>query len=138
MIPELDLLPYDLAGNWRIWDGRIDMGCYEFGSEPWVTNDDPIIPAVENVISATNYPNPFNPSTTIAFSLPVAGIATLEIYNLKGQKVRQLLNSTLPSGSHKAVWDGINDLGQPVSSGIYFFRVCCNKQAFTGKMILAK
>ena len=134
----LQLLPFDLAGNWRIWDGRIDMGCYEFGSEPWVTNDDPIIPAVENVISATNYPNPFNPSTTIAFSLPVAGIATLEIYNLKGQKVRQLLNSTLPSGSHKAVWDGINDLGQPVSSGIYFFRVCCNKQAFTGKMILAK
>ncbi|MDD4309130.1 MAG: T9SS type A sorting domain-containing protein [Candidatus Cloacimonetes bacterium] len=137
-ISALQLLPYDLAGNWRIWNNRIDMGCYEYGSVPWVDNDDPFIPAVENVISATNYPNPFNPSTTIAFSLPVAGIATLEIYNLKGQKVRQLLNSTLPSGSHKAVWDGINDLGNPVSSGIYFYRVNCNKQAFTGKMILAK
>ncbi|MDD4308983.1 MAG: T9SS type A sorting domain-containing protein [Candidatus Cloacimonetes bacterium] len=134
----LELLPFDLAGNWRVWDGRIDMGCYEYGSVPWVDNDDPFIPAVENVISATNYPNPFNPSTTIDFSLPVAGIATLEIYNLKGQKVRQLLNSPLPSGSHKAVWDGINDFGQPVSSGIYFYRVNCNKQAFTGKMILAK
>ncbi|MDD4308981.1 MAG: T9SS type A sorting domain-containing protein [Candidatus Cloacimonetes bacterium] len=134
----LNLPPYDLAGNWRIWNGRIDIGCFEYGSEPWVTNDDPISPALANVINATNYPNPFNPSTTIDFSLPLAGVATLEIYNLKGQKVRQLLNSNLPSGSHKAVWDGINDFGQPVSSGIYFYRVNCNKQAFTGKMILAK
>jgi len=137
-ISALQLLPYDLAGNWRVWDGRIDMGCYEYGSVPWVTNDDPIIPAVENVISATNYPNPFNPSTTIAFSLPKAGIATVEIYNLKGQKVRSLLNAKLPSGDHKAVWDGSNDNNQPVSSGIYFYRVCCADQAFTGKMILAK
>jgi hypothetical protein len=137
-ISALQLLPYDLAGNWRVWDGRIDMGCYEYGSVPWVTNDDPTIPAVENVISATNYPNPFNPSTTIAFSLPKAGIATVEIYNLKGQKVRSLLNAKLPSGDHKAVWDGSNDNNQPVSSGIYFYRVCCADQAYTGKMILAK
>jgi len=137
-ITELNLLPYDLAGNWRVWDGRIDMGCYEYGSLPWVTNDDPIIPAVENVISATNYPNPFNPSTTIAFSLPLAGIATVEIYNLKGQKVRSLLHARLPSGDHKAIWDGSNDNNQPVSSGIYFYRINSGKQSRTGKMILAK
>ncbi len=137
-ISTLQPLPYDLAGNWRVWDGRIDMGCYEYGSVPWVTNDDPIIPAVDNVITATNYPNPFNPSTTIAFSLPKAGIATVEIYNLKGQKVRSLLHAKLSSGEHKAVWDGTNDDGKTVSSGIYFYRVCCNKQTCTGKMILAK
>ena len=134
----LNLLPYDLAHNFRIWDGRIDMGCYEYGSIPYVGNDDPFVPSLTDRIAATNYPNPFNPSTTIAFSLPLSGRTTLEIYNLKGQKVRQLLNANLLSGGHKAVWDGNNDNNQPVSSGIYFYRVCCADQAFTGKMILAK
>jgi len=134
----LELLPYDLAHNFRIWDSRIDVGCYEFGSIPYVDNDDPFTPSLVDRITATNYPNPFNPTTTIAFSLPLSGRTTLDIYNLKGQRVRQLLNANLPSGSHKATWDGSNDNNQPVSSGIYFYRVCCSDQAFTGKMILAK
>ena len=137
-ITGLELLPYDLAHNFRIWDGRIDMGCYEFGSIPYVDNDDPFTPVLSGFINATNYPNPFNPSTTIAFSLPLAGLATVEIYNFKGQKVRQLLNTNLPSGSHTAVWDGTNDNNQPVSSGIYFYRINSGKQSRTGKMILAK
>jgi len=114
------------------------MGCYEYGSIPYVDNDDPFVPSLTDRITATNYPNPFNPSTTIAFSLPLAGRTTLDIYNLKGQKVRSLLHARLSSGEHKAVWDGTNDNNQPVSSGIYFYRVCCADQAFTGKMILAK
>ncbi len=134
----LELLPYDLAHNFRIWDGRIDMGCYEFGSIPYVDNDDPFTPELSGFINATNYPNPFNPSTTIAFSLPHSGRTTLDIYNLKGQKVRSLLNAKLPSGGNKAVWDGNNDNNQPVSSGIYFYRVCCADQTFASKMILAK
>ncbi|MDD3236082.1 MAG: choice-of-anchor Q domain-containing protein, partial [Candidatus Cloacimonetes bacterium] len=71
-ISGLSLLPYDLAGNNRIWNGRIDMGCYEFGSEPWVANDDPYTPVITDNIMAINYPNPFNPETTISFFLPQA------------------------------------------------------------------
>jgi len=109
-----------------------------FGSIPYVDNDDPFTPELSGFINATNYPNPFNPSTTIAFSLPHSGRTTLDIYNLKGQKVRSLLNAKLPSGGNKAVWDGNNDNNQPVSSGIYFYRVCCADQTFASKMILAK
>jgi hypothetical protein len=134
----LELLPFDLAGNFRIWDGRIDMGCYEHGSEAWVANDDPFVPELPGIITATNYPNPFNPTTTIAFSLPVAGRTTLEIYNFKGQRIRTLIDDYFPSGKHTAVWDGKADGGSSVSSGIYFYRIASGKHNFTGKMILAK
>jgi hypothetical protein len=134
----LGLPPYDLAGNWRIWNSRIDMGCFEFGSEPWVANDDPYVPELPGVITATNYPNPFNPTTTIAFSLPVAGRTTLEIYNFKGQRIRTLIDDYFPSGKHTAVWDGKTDGGTSVSSGIYFYRIASGKHNYAGKMILAK
>jgi hypothetical protein len=134
----LGLPPYDLAGNWRIWNNRIDMGCYEFGSEPWVGNDDPVVPELPGVITATNYPNPFNPTTTIAFSLPLAGRTTLEIYNFKGQRIRMLIDGDFPTGKHTAVWDGKTDVGSSISSGIYFYRIASGKHNYTGKMILAK
>jgi hypothetical protein len=137
-ISGLSLLPYDLAGNNRIWNGRIDMGCYEFGSEPWVANNDPYTPVITDNITAINYPNPFNPETTISFFLPQAGKTELSIYNLKGQKVRNLLSAPLPTGTHRATWNGMDDHNKPVSSGIYFYRINANQHSYTGKMILAK
>ncbi|MDD3236080.1 MAG: T9SS type A sorting domain-containing protein, partial [Candidatus Cloacimonetes bacterium] len=137
-ISGLSLLPYDLAGNNRIWNGRIDMGCYEYGSEPWVANDDPYTPVITDNIMAINYPNPFNPETTISFFLPQAGETELSIYNLKGQKVRSLLSAPLPTGTHRATWNGMDDHNKPVSSGIYFYRINANQHSYTGKMILAK
>ncbi|MDD3236271.1 MAG: T9SS type A sorting domain-containing protein [Candidatus Cloacimonetes bacterium] len=134
----LSLLPYDLAGNSRIWNGIIDMGCYEYGSEPYVANDDPYTPALTDNITAINYPNPFNPETTISFFLPQAGETELSIYNLKGQKVRNLLSSPLPTGTHRANWNGMDDSNKPVSSGIYFYRINANQHSYTGKMIMAK
>lgn len=59
----LGLLPYDLAGNWRIWDGCIDMGCYEYGSEPWVGNNDSVLPVPSEALSV--YPNPLSQLATI-------------------------------------------------------------------------
>ena len=79
----LNLPPYDLAGNLRIWNNRIDMGCYEYGSEPWVSIYDPELPAIDQLALMQNYPNPFNPTTTIDYS-PVSytHLTLLTIYSV--------------------------------------------------------
>jgi len=74
-----------------------------------------------------NYPNPFNPTTTIEFSLPSSGFTSFIIYNIMGQKVRELLADNLHHGTHSVVWDGKDDNGKPVSSGIYISMVRCGK-----------
>ena len=133
----LSLLPYDLAGNMRIWNNVIDMGCYEFGAPP-VGNDDPVVPQPSGAIFASNYPNPFNPETNISFFLPEAGNTELCIYNLKGQVVRRLISSPLGAGTHRVLWDGKDESNSPVASGMYLYRVQCGKHQFCGKMVLAK
>lgn len=89
-----------------------------------------------------NYPNPFNPSTTIRFHIPATSQVKLEIYNTVGEKVRTLLNEQLAANSYKVVWDGKNDLGEAVGSGIYFMRLSAisNKGYFSDfkKMIFLK
>ena len=132
------LLPYDLAGNWRIWDGRIDLGCYEFGSEPWVAIDDPVLPVPDRFVLMQNYPNPFNPSTTISYILPEASEITLSVYNLKGQLVRTLVEGLKPSGLHQVVWDGKDKLNRQAASGVYFIRLQSGKTSKTRKMLLMK
>ncbi|RMH89433.1 MAG: T9SS C-terminal target domain-containing protein, partial [Calditrichaeota bacterium] len=69
-----------------------------------------------------NYPNPFNPATTIVFTLPRVSRITLHIYDITGRKVRTLVNEQMPAGRHEVVWDGTNDAGRPVASGVYFYR----------------
>ena len=69
-----------------------------------------------------NYPNPFNPSTTIRYSLPSAGKVTLKVYNLLGQEVRTLVNEVQPAGNQTAEWDGRNNSGNGLSSGVYIYR----------------
>jgi parallel beta-helix repeat protein len=74
---------------------------------------------------AQNYPNPFNPSTTISFALPEAGEVTLRIFNTQGQLVRTLVSGMLSAGRHQKIWNGADDSGRPVASGIYY----CQLQA---------
>ena len=71
-----------------------------------------------------NYPNPFNPTTTINYSLKENSKVSLKIYNIKGQKVKTLVNEVFPAGQHSVIWNGKDDLGEPVSSGIYFYKMC--------------
>ena len=70
-----------------------------------------------------NRPNPFNPSTTIDYTLPKAGKVNLAVYSVTGQKVRELMSGIVTAGSHSVVWDGRDDRGGTVSSGVYISRV---------------
>ncbi|MGQ9643964.1 MAG: T9SS type A sorting domain-containing protein, partial [Ignavibacterium sp.] len=70
-----------------------------------------------------NYPNPFNPSTTIKFSLPVSSNVRLQIYNLLGEVVKEVINSNLPAGTHNFIWNADNNYNSNVTSGIYFYRL---------------
>ncbi|RKX28927.1 MAG: hypothetical protein DRP47_03030 [Candidatus Zixiibacteriota bacterium] len=83
-----------------------------------------------------NYPNPFNPSTTIDFTISISGKVTLEIFNLIGQKVRTLLDETTETGPHSVIWDGTNEYGKEVASGVYFYRIVSEEFSQTKKMTL--
>ncbi len=91
-------------------------------------------------INISNYPNPFNPSTTITFDIKKLEKNTaIEIYNLKGQKIRMLKINNLKLGINKVIWDGKNDNGKKVSSGVYLYRLVQNGKALaTKKMIMIK
>ncbi|MGC9362711.1 MAG: carboxypeptidase regulatory-like domain-containing protein, partial [Candidatus Syntrophosphaera sp.] len=85
-----------------------------------------------------NHPNPFNPQTTIRFSLETQAQVDMRIYNLKGELIRSLLNEIRQSGYHSIIWDGTDDAGIPVSSGVYYLRMKAGDFTKTGKMILMK
>jgi hypothetical protein len=85
-----------------------------------------------------NYPNPFNPSTTITFGIPTTGVVKLDIYNVKGQKVKSLLKDNCDPGYHQIVWDGTDNGNRGVGSGIYFSRIEYNGKSQTQKMMLMK
>jgi hypothetical protein len=85
-----------------------------------------------------NYPNPFNPNTDIRFSLPTAANARLEIFNVLGQRTKTLVNQGLPAGSYSVNWDGTNESGSPVASGIYFYRFETEGFSASKKMLLLK
>ncbi len=86
-----------------------------------------------------NYPNPFNPTTTINFSIANNNTETsLIIYDIKGHKVNTLVSDLLTSGEHTVIWDGKNSNGDKVASGVYFYRLEADKVKLTGKMVLMK
>lgn len=96
-----------------------------------------ILPSISQLHD--NYPNPFNPTTTISFSTTENTKNTeLSIYNLKGQKVKQLLSDQLPAGQHSVVWNGTDESGTEVASGLYFYKMKAGKYTNIKKMLLLK
>jgi hypothetical protein len=85
-----------------------------------------------------NYPNPFNPSTTIEVKTGIAAKAELVIFNVAGQKVRTLFSGTISSGTSQFVWNGRNDAGAQLGSGVYFYQLRMNGKSETRSMLLVK
>ena len=92
----------------------------------------------DNFALHQNYPNPFNPTTTIKFDIPEPTYISLKIYNLMGQEVRSLNNKWLPTGSHRLIWNGKDQQGIPVSTGVYIYRLQSQTFQQTRKMLLLK
>jgi hypothetical protein len=84
------------------------------------------------------YPNPFNPAATIEFGLPVRAEVRLYVYDILGKRVRDLVRKTLPPGTHAVQWDGRDDSGLPLSSGIYFVRIRAGNFSAVRKVTLLK
>jgi len=85
-----------------------------------------------------NYPNPFNAATTIEFSLPEQQPVHLKIYSARGQCVRTLVNGIVQSGTFRVLWSGTDDRGEPVPSGIYFYRLSTESETLSRKMVLIR
>ena len=98
----------------------------------------PDMPVSPTELSAFNYPNPFNPTTTISYSLPTDSNVNISIYNMKGQLVKQLLNESRTAGTHSVFWDGKNNSGSYTGSGVYLYQVATDIKSISRKMILLK
>ena len=116
------------------WGWAIDNLSIQVGS-PTPAGDE--IPQAVFTL-AQNHPNPFNPATTIEFSLPKAGPASLKIFNLRGQLVSTLVAGKMGPGPHHVVWDGTDSHGRKVASGAYFYRLESGKMVQQKKMLLLK
>jgi len=110
------------------------MDWWEIGP---VSADDPQAPGLVTGINSI-YPNPFNPSTTIRYSLDAAQAVNLAVYNLKGQRVRTLVSDQKSAGKHSVVWNGLDDQSRPVSSGIYLVRLNASGHNHTSKITIIK
>ncbi len=108
-----------------------------------IFNPDGVVSSDQNLISppnirAKNYPNPFNPETTIEFSISADSHISIDIYNVKGNKVSRLSNAYYPVGTHSVLWNGRDDNGKVVPSGIYFAQIKSQSETLTHKMLLLK
>ena len=157
----LSLLPYDLAGNERIWNSRIDMGCMEYDSPPYVSVADPELPTPVDEGRISVFPNPFirngkAEGMLIKLQLPCMphNQAKIEVYNIRGQRVKSIafpeqISSNLHQIKLSAVvkqegiagyssWDGRDDNGRILSSGVYVLRMKIDSKTYCTKVTMIK
>ena len=119
--------------NKSIIHGRQEYSAIKLGEKGEPVENTPI-----KVQLHSNYPNPFNPTTTILFSLPKEENIELIIFNIKGQKVKTLFKGNIEAGKHTMIWEGKNTNDKSVSSGIYFYKLKTESKELTRKMLLLK
>ena len=103
---------------------------------PLGIDDEVKLPQVFNLTQ--NYPNPFNATTTISYSLSNESSVDLTVYDIAGRKVAQLVNGIEPAGEHQVVWNGVDDSGKEVATGIYFYNIKTDVESTTKRMMLLK
>jgi len=129
---------WDFENVWNI-DPLINNG-YPFLRNlnyPPVIEYDPLIPSLPPILLG-NYPNPFNPSTTIVFRLATESQVNINIFNIKGQKVKILLNEKMTSGIYHLIWNGKDDHEQDLGSGVYFYQLKTIDYSCVKRMIMLK
>ena len=110
---------------------------YDFDYTEYVSDGDIVIIPLKNELLG-NYPNPFNPETTIHFNLQAETHVNIDIYNIRGQKVKSLVSEIKTSGKHQVIWKGTDENGLSVSSGIYFYKMQTSDFKGTKRMLLLK
>ncbi|MDZ7362854.1 MAG: Ig-like domain-containing protein [candidate division KSB1 bacterium] len=141
------LIPANREGSYSFIDATAEAGArYYYKLEALdtrgnITTHGPIV--VDVAAPATfelsqNYPNPFNPTTQIRYQLPQAVQVSLTIYNMLGQEVRKLVNAQQPAGYHTAMWDGRDNAGRLVPTGVYHYRIQAGSFTMTKRMLMAK
>jgi hypothetical protein len=147
-VPELKITTWPLSGG-KLHFGMVDEKgmpiCGKIGDKEDVSI--PVKPGTAEQLEESkparfnlepNYPNPFNPETMIKFSLPQDSRVTLNIYNILGQVVNTLVDEVLPAGVHSVKWDGKNEQGGDVASGVYFYRIKAGDYDSIMKMTLLR
>ncbi len=120
--------------------GSIISGMQDYSMVKFTEFEEPSnnLPVIEKVQLHNNFPNPFNPETNVSFSIPAEQEVILTIYNLKGQKVKELVNGNFPAGKQSVVWEGKDENGKQVASGLYFYKLKTGKKEISKKMLLLK
>src|SRR5439155_20470954 len=124
---------YDAAG---IMGYDSSDGVFRITQITAVASEEAAPPAVHALFQ--NSPNPFNPTTSIRFDLPVPSSVLLMVYDIQGRTVQTLLRGWMPAGRHRATWDGRDDRGQDVASGIYYYRLWAGGFQANKRMLLLK
>jgi hypothetical protein len=117
--------------GYLVGDGPVSIAVYD--PQVVITTDSVIYFKLNQ-----NYPNPFNPVTYITFSLPHEEMVKLDLYNLLGVRIQTLIDQQLPEGKYTLTWDGKNDSGTPLSSGVYFYRLKTSRNIEIKKMHLVR
>ena len=130
-----ETIEYDFKIGVYYGDVYLESSTITAGSD-LAANEEDIINPIGNKLQV--FPNPFNPSTTIEFNLPESSKTEVSIYNLKGQKIKKLLDETLSAGNHQIYWNGKNEKKKTVSSGVYFIRLETGNKTETKKILLMK
>lgn len=125
----------DVFGYARVYDGCIDIGAAEWQPHPEGEAPDTMHSSLQTL---SNFPNPFNPETTITYLLPKDGKVTLNIFNINGQHVRTLFTGTVAKGTHSVKWDGKTDSGSRAGTGFFLYTLQTGNQTITRKMLLIK
>ena len=133
---EIDWANYYTDSHFELLNYRIHDIALMF--ENLELNNDNDVQSPSSFKLYSNYPNPFNPVTTLRYDLPEHGLVNITIYDMLGKVVNNLINKNQNSGSKSVQWDATNNQGEPVSAGVYLYKIQAGNFSQTKKMILLK